>query len=98
MHAAPWQGVGGFDFRRPTVPYQDRPIPIAHARTAGEQRITLTHIWVGVNGDGRNVQLAPKRAFIQRLNIFQSVLESITAKIDLVFSDRIKHEGIIWIR
>ena len=44
------------------------------------------------------MQLAPKRPFIQRLNIFQSMLESITAEIDFVFRDRVEHERIIWIR
>jgi len=41
------------------------------------------------------VQFASKRSFIQRLNIFQSMLEPITAQIDFVFRYRIKHERVV---
>ena len=44
------------------------------------------------------MQVAAPRAFIQRLNIFQPMFESITAKIDFVFRHRIKHERIVRIR
>jgi hypothetical protein len=41
------------------------------------------------------VQFASNRAFVQRLNIFKSMLESISAQIDLVLRHRVKHERVI---
>jgi hypothetical protein len=51
-----------------------------------------------VNGDGGNVQLAAPRSLIQRLNVFQPMLEPIPAQIDLILCHRIKHECVIRIR
>jgi hypothetical protein len=47
--------------------------------------------------DCRNVQFASKRPLVQRLNVFQSMLEPIPAQINLIFRHRIKHERVIWI-
>ena len=44
------------------------------------------------------MKLAPQCALVQRLNIFQSVFESITTEIDLIFGHRIEHERVIRIR
>jgi len=43
------------------------------------------------------MQFALERSLVQRLNIFQPMLEPITAEIDFVFCDREKHKSIIWI-
>jgi hypothetical protein len=43
------------------------------------------------------MQLTAPRALIQRLNIFQPMVETITAKIDFVFGHCIEHEGIVGI-
>jgi hypothetical protein len=48
-----------------------------------------------MNGDGGNVQLAAPRPFIQRLNVFQSMVKPITAQIDFVVRDRVEHERIV---
>ena len=50
-----------------------------------------------MNRDCRNVQLAPQRPLIQRLNIFQPMFETIAAQIDFVLRHRVKHEGVVWI-
>src|SRR5207244_1430383 len=44
------------------------------------------------------MQLTAPRALIQRLNIFQPMIETITAKIDFVFGHCVEHEGIVGIR
>jgi len=44
------------------------------------------------------MQLAALRPLIQRLNIFQSMVEVITTEIDFILRDRIEHEGVIRIR
>jgi hypothetical protein len=44
------------------------------------------------------VQFASNRAFVQRLNIFQSMFEPISAQIDLILRHRVKHERVIRIR
>src|SRR5215831_2736891 len=41
------------------------------------------------------MQFAAPRSLIQRLNIFQPMVETITAKIDFVFGHRVEHEGIV---
>ena len=55
----------------------------------------LTYVRISVDRDRRDMQLAPERAFIQRLNIFQSMFETVTTEIDFVLRDRIEHEGVI---
>ena len=44
------------------------------------------------------MQLAALCPLIQRLNIFQSMVEVITTEIDFIFRDRIEHERVIRIR
>ena len=44
------------------------------------------------------MQFAASCAFVQGLDILQAMLEAIPAQIDLIFGDRIKHKGIVWIR
>jgi hypothetical protein len=44
------------------------------------------------------MQLAAPRPLIQRLNIFQPMVELITTEIDFVFRDSIEHERVIRIR
>ena len=55
----------------------------------------LTYVCISVDRDRRDVQFTPERAFIQRLNIFQSMFETVTTEIDFVLRDRIEHEGVI---
>ena len=42
-----------------------------------------------------NVQLASKRALVQCLNVFQSMLEPVPAQVDFILGHRIKHERVI---
>ena len=55
--------------------HQHRPVAVAHARPAGQQRVLGADVSVGVNADGRDVQFAPRGALIQRLDVLQNVLE-----------------------
>jgi hypothetical protein len=50
-----------------------------------------------VDGDRGNVQLAASRPLIQRLNVFQSMVEPVTPQIDFILRHGIKHERVIWI-
>jgi hypothetical protein len=43
------------------------------------------------------VKLATERALVQRLNVFQSMFESITTEIDFALRHGIKHERVVWI-
>ena len=43
------------------------------------------------------MQFAAQRAFIQRLNIFQPMFETVTAQVDLVFRHGVKHERVVGI-
>ena len=61
----------------------------------GKKRVAVAHISKGVNRDRGDVQLAAKRPLIQRLNVFEPMLEAITAQVDLVFRHRVKHEGVV---
>src|SRR5207249_2948562 len=74
-------------FRRPRKrgtpnSHNDRPVSIAHARATWQQRVFIRDIGVRVNGDRGNMQIAPLRPLIQRLNIFQLMVEPITTEID----------------
>ena len=73
-------------------------IAIAHAGAAGQKRVPVAYISKCVNRDRGDVQLAAKGPFIQCLNIFKPMLETIPTQIDFVFRHRIKHESIVWIR
>jgi hypothetical protein len=48
-----------------------------------------------MHGDRGNVQLASKRALVQRLNVFQSMLETVPAQVDFILGHRVKHERVI---
>ena len=74
-----------------------RPISISHARTARQQQILVRDVGVGVNRDRGNMQLASHGAFVQRLNVFQLVFETIAAQIDFVRRHRVKHERVVGI-
>ena len=78
-------------------PNNDGSVSIAHARATGQQRVFVCDVRVRVDRDRGNMQLAAPRPFVQRLNIFQSMFESITTEIDFVFRDRIKHKRVVWI-
>ena len=76
----------------------DRPVSIAHARPARQQRVLVGDVRIRVNGDRGNVELAASRPLVQRLNVFQSMFEPITTKIDFFLRHCIKHERVIRIR
>ena len=44
------------------------------------------------------MQIAALCPLIERLNIFQSMVEAITTEVDFIFRDRIEHEGVVGIR
>jgi len=71
------------------------PVPVPHARSAGQQRVFVCYVRIGMDRDRRNVQFASNCAFVQRLNILQSMLEPVSAQVDLILGHRIKHERIV---
>src|SRR5438128_558132 len=73
-------------------------VSIAHARAARQQCVFVGDVGIRVDGNRGNMQLTAPRALIQRLNIFQPMVETITAKIDFVFGHCVEHEGIVGIR
>ena len=73
----------------------DRPVSIAHARPARQQRVVLSHVRIRMNRDGGDMQLAAPRPLIQRLNIFQGMVEPITTEVDFILRHRIEHERVI---
>ena len=75
----------------------DRPVSIAHARPARQQRIIPGHVRIRVNRDRGNMQLAALRPLIERLNVCQAMVEPITPQIDLILRHRIEHERVIGI-
>src|SRR5438270_9504923 len=76
----------------------DWSVAIAHARATRQERVFVRDVGVGMNGNGRDMQLAASCAFVQGLDILQAMLETIPAQIDLIFRDRIKHERVVRIR
>ena len=48
--------------------------------------------------DRRNMQFSSQCSLIQRLDVFEPMLEPITAEVDFALRDRIKHEGIVRVR
>jgi len=83
-------GFGIWDFSD-----KNRSVAIAHTRAARQQCIFIRSIRIRVNLDGRNVKLAAECPFIQRLDILESMFETITTKIDLVFRHRVEHECVV---
>ena len=74
------------------------PVAISHARPARQQRIAVADVGVGMNADGRNIQLAAGRSLVEGLDVLENVLELETASRDETASQRVKHEGIVRIR
>src|SRR6266705_5695970 len=86
-----------FDVRASAFSDNNWSVSIAHACAAWKQCVLVGDISIRVDGDRGNMQLAAPRALIQRLNIFQPMVETITAKIDFVFGHCVEHEGIVGI-
>src|SRR6266496_6305888 len=65
------------------------------SRPARQQRVILGHVRIRVNGDRGNMQLAAPRPLIERLNIFQAMIEAVTTEVDFILRHRIEHERVI---
>jgi hypothetical protein len=50
-----------------------------------------------VQADGRQFQLAPLSTVIQRFDVLQLVREVVSAGVDLIVGQGMKHEGIVGI-
>ena len=77
--------------------HEHRAVTVAHARAAGQQRISLAHISVGVQADGGDVQFAARGAFVQRLDVLQNMLEAETVRRNQTLRQRVEHESVIGI-
>jgi hypothetical protein len=73
----------------------NRPVSIPHARSAGKQSVFICYVRIGMDRNRGNVQLTSKRSLIQCLNVFQAMLESIPAQIDLILGHGVKHERVV---
>ena len=78
--------------------HQHRAVAVAHARAAGQQRVFVAHISVGVNADRRNIQFAARGAFVQRLDVLQNVLKPEAVRRNQFLRQPVKHEGVIRVR
>ena len=61
----------------------------------GSSAYLSAHVGVGVDRNRRDVQLAAHRAFVQRLDVLEPMLETVTAQVDLVLRHRVKHERVV---
>src|SRR5439155_15922977 len=75
--------------------HEHRSVTVAHARAAGQKRILIAHMGVGVKADGRNVELATRGPFVERLDILQDVLKTEAARRYQSLRQSVKHEGIV---
>src|SRR5947209_8317952 len=70
-------------------------IAVPHAGAAGEESVLVGDIGVSVHRNRGNVQLASHCPFVQGLNVFQAVFETVSAQVYLVLRNRVKHEGVV---
>ena len=78
--------------------HEHRAVTIAHARAAGQQRVFIAHMGIGVDADGGDVEFAARGALVQRLDVLQNVLEPEAVRRDQVLRQRVKHEGVVGVR
>ncbi len=76
----------------------DRAVVVPHACAAGEQRVLVGHVGIGVEGDRRNFVLSFEGLAVERLDIVQQMNVVAVAGIDFVRCQRVKHEGVVRIR
>ena len=88
-------GVSRKAFRR--VCDKHRAVSVAHARAAGQESVFIENVGQSVNGDSCDIQLSPRGALVQGLDILENVLESIAVLVDLVGRHGVKHESVIGI-
>lgn len=50
-----------------------------------------------MDGDRGNVELTSERPLVQRLDIFESTFEPVSAQVDFIPGHRVKHERVIWV-
>src|SRR5205823_93667 len=60
-----------------------RPVALAHARSAGAERIAIGEIRVAVNANGRELQFAAEGAAVERFDVDQLVAEFEIVGVDL---------------
>ena len=75
--------------------HEHRAVAVAHARAAGQQRVFVGDVGVGVDADGGNVEFAARGALVQRLDVLQDVLKMKTVRRNQILRERVKHEGVI---
>src|SRR6476646_9836615 len=87
-----------FGVRGSAFSYDQRSIPVAHARSAWQQRILVRDVGIGVNRYGRYVEFLTHTPFVKCLDIFESLIKRIPVQINLILGDPIKHERVVRIR
>ncbi len=74
---------------------EHRAISIAHAGATGQQRVFVTHISIGMDADGRDVEFAAGGALVEGLDILKDVLEAVAIGRNQLFGQAVEHEGVI---
>ncbi len=74
---------------------EHRPVVVAHAGAAAEQGVVLEHVGAGVDRDGGDVELGPRGALVERLDVLEDVLEFVARRREQVLRQRVKHEGVV---
>src|SRR6266581_7984493 len=64
-----------FRFRKYLFRHHHWPVSISHARAARQKRVLVTHIGIGMDADGGDVQFPARGAFVEGLDVLQHVLE-----------------------
>ena len=75
--------------------HDHRAVAVAHAGAAGAEEIVVGQIGVGVQADGRQLQLAGEGAAVERFDIDQLVAEFVIAGVDLAVGQGVEHEGVV---
>ena len=72
-----------------------RPVPVAHARAVGQQRVLVQHVAHRPDGDGRDVQLSPFGPLVERFDVLEDVLKLVAVGVDFVRRERVEHERVV---
>src|SRR5713226_2586525 len=68
---------------------------VPHAASTGQKGILVEEMGVGMNADGRHVELAAQRSAVERLDILKLMTKLQVAGVELVMRQGVKHESVV---
>ena len=77
--------------------HQPRTVAVAHRRSASRAARSRAEVGVGVNRDGRDLELRAGAPLVQRLDVGQLVDVAQVAGVDLALGERVEHERVVGI-